>query len=632
MSDPMLRLARGAGARARVGNAAGRAIVLLLPAISFAVCVHSNAGSLRRAPPPFPLLAPGRFPLLQAAAPRTGPEPWGATAIGRLRGGFDVWGDDEEDDTVAAGGARGGERMSAVGVREAAKKAAAAAAAFKAAKTAAAGCGAARKDQEPGTSAVVSTGPAAEAKDAEADVDAELAMLMARQKMAMEADKKGATSSDHDGKHDGKRRAGEDGGYQGTYQGGEDCTEQGSQEGGGENEEEDVDQESEDFDGYDDLGWGGQQPLLGKDIAELVDGSDFDDEGWVDHLSSSEHAPDDTFATAETTANSLSATAHSVSADGKASARGVAGMGSVKGEGRNQGRERGSSPSPVDKDSRAEEDVKAARVGEEELQNEQQVFYPHPMWIRKELLEAYVEPYLEDGRLRGGIKGALRNLKKLLEAGAVTDAQFKARKTLLKKRDKGQTTDDEAGGLVGKDSPEAAEAGSETDDTDVKNVPKTSTSKQSQGRGQAKGGREGTMNELVPLDQIVLPKAGACSRYTQRSWCSDSSSGSDFLLFVSFAACLSVCMHAVCLKIVCACGEQARADDGLVCSWAGVCAMDGSQDQHYRYKMPVLQVKVEGTTKMIRTVLTNIEQVPAVSAPCVLPSLEILVAVKKCLH
>ena len=75
-------------------------------------------------------------------------------------------------------------------------------------------------------------------------------------------------------------------------------------------------------------------------------------------------------------------------------------------------------------------------------------------------------------------------------------------------------------------------------------------------------------------------------------------------------------MHVVCLKIACVRGEQVRAHDGLVCLWAGVCAMDGSQDQHYRYKMPVLQVKVEGTTKMIRTVLTNLEQVQAVSASC----------------
>jgi len=37
--------------------------------------------------------------------------------------------------------------------------------------------------------------------------------------------------------------------------------------------------------------------------------------------------------------------------------------------------------------------------------------------------------------------------------------------------------------------------------------------------------------------------------------------------------------------------------------------MNGSQDPYYRYTMPCIQVKVEGTTKMIKSVLTNIEDV-----------------------
>jgi len=37
--------------------------------------------------------------------------------------------------------------------------------------------------------------------------------------------------------------------------------------------------------------------------------------------------------------------------------------------------------------------------------------------------------------------------------------------------------------------------------------------------------------------------------------------------------------------------------------------MDGSDDPFYRYTMPTLQVKVEGTTKMIKTQLMNIENV-----------------------
>ncbi|EKX36858.1 translation initiation factor 5 [Guillardia theta CCMP2712] len=37
--------------------------------------------------------------------------------------------------------------------------------------------------------------------------------------------------------------------------------------------------------------------------------------------------------------------------------------------------------------------------------------------------------------------------------------------------------------------------------------------------------------------------------------------------------------------------------------------MNGSQDPYYRYTMPCIQVKVEGTTKMIKSVLINIEDV-----------------------
>ena len=37
--------------------------------------------------------------------------------------------------------------------------------------------------------------------------------------------------------------------------------------------------------------------------------------------------------------------------------------------------------------------------------------------------------------------------------------------------------------------------------------------------------------------------------------------------------------------------------------------MDGSADPHYRYTMPVLSVKVEGTTKMIKSVLMNVAEV-----------------------
>lgn len=39
--------------------------------------------------------------------------------------------------------------------------------------------------------------------------------------------------------------------------------------------------------------------------------------------------------------------------------------------------------------------------------------------------------------------------------------------------------------------------------------------------------------------------------------------------------------------------------------------MNGSDDPFYRYTMPAIEIKVEGTTKMIKTVLTNIENVAA---------------------
>jgi translation initiation factor 5 len=42
---------------------------------------------------------------------------------------------------------------------------------------------------------------------------------------------------------------------------------------------------------------------------------------------------------------------------------------------------------------------------------------------------------------------------------------------------------------------------------------------------------------------------------------------------------------------------------------AGRVNMDGSEDPFYRYTMPTLTIKVEGTTKMIKTQLTNIEAV-----------------------
>lgn len=45
--------------------------------------------------------------------------------------------------------------------------------------------------------------------------------------------------------------------------------------------------------------------------------------------------------------------------------------------------------------------------------------------------------------------------------------------------------------------------------------------------------------------------------------------------------------------------------------------MDGSDDPFYRYKMPAMQVKVEGSTKMVKTVLLNLDDVcRAIGRPC----------------
>lgn len=45
--------------------------------------------------------------------------------------------------------------------------------------------------------------------------------------------------------------------------------------------------------------------------------------------------------------------------------------------------------------------------------------------------------------------------------------------------------------------------------------------------------------------------------------------------------------------------------------------LDGSDDPFYRYKMPALQVKVEGSSKMVKTVLLNLDDVcRAIGRPC----------------
>jgi hypothetical protein len=35
-----------------------------------------------------------------------------------------------------------------------------------------------------------------------------------------------------------------------------------------------------------------------------------------------------------------------------------------------------------------------------------EVFYPNPMWIRRDRLHEYVDPYIQDGLVKHGLKGA----------------------------------------------------------------------------------------------------------------------------------------------------------------------------------------------------------------------------------
>jgi hypothetical protein len=158
-------------------------------------------------------------------------------------------------------------------------------------------------------------------------------------------------------------------------------------------------------------------------------------------------------------------------------------------------------------------------------------------------------------------------LKELLKADAITEQQYKKRKSSLKRRDRGLGEEEEEeeegregeekeegrGGLGEGEGEGAGGGGVEDDDIggEVGGVKVGGKGKKSMSTGGGGvGGGGGGGGGLVPLNQIVLAKEGSCN-------------------------------------------------------------MDGSEDPHYRYKMPVLQVKVEGATKMIRTVLTNMPSVAA---------------------
>ncbi len=262
----------------------------------------------------------------------------------RLRGGFDVWGEDDESGGEAECEA-GGNRAGAAEVREAARRAAAAAAAFKktAAPRAAGGEGlskAGRRDGSPGESG------------SEPDTERELTATMARQTI----------SSGKETEVDGTAGGGE------AEDGDED--EDSEDEGQASGEEEEGD---EDHDGYADVGWGGQQPMLGKDVIGLLDLSDMSENAeWVDHLSSSDPPADDAGRAGE-----------------------ASGGDPEKKEGS------GSSRAAERRPGLGKEGERFGIDQEKMLDDGADVFYPNPKWIRKEFLQKYIEPYVADGRHKG---------------------------------------------------------------------------------------------------------------------------------------------------------------------------------------------------------------------------------------
>jgi hypothetical protein len=286
--------------------------------------------------------------LRRALAGPAAPAPRVVVLSMRLRGGFDVWGEDDESGGEAE--CMAGGRAGAAEVREAARRAAAAAAAFKkaAAPRAAGGKGASeagRGDGSPGESG------------SEPDAERELTSAMARQTISS-----GKQTEVLDTARDDKPGGGQ------AEDGDEDEDSEDGGQASGEGEEGD-----EDHDGYDDVGWGGQEPMLGKDVIGLLDLSDMSENAeWVDHLSSSDPPADD------------------------------AGRAREAGGGEHEKNDSaGSTRAGQGRLGPGEEGERFGIDQEKMLDDGADIFYPNPKWIRKEFLQKYIEPYLADGRHKG---------------------------------------------------------------------------------------------------------------------------------------------------------------------------------------------------------------------------------------
>ncbi len=152
--------------------------------------------------------------------------------------------------------------------------------------------------------------------------------------------------------------------------------------------------------------------------------------------------------------------------------------------------------------------------------------------------------------------------------GALSDAQYKSMKVSLKRQERGEEEEAEGEGDAG---------GEDWEDEDVAPAD-AGPGEGGAGKGIAEGKKPGRQG---------LNGRGERSKKNKGKGEGQKGSGSGVTAAAGAGAAALVPLTQIHLK-----------SDGQ-------CNMDGSVDEHYRYKMPAIEVKVEGTTKMIRTVLTN---------------------------